>query len=289
MKLKKLLTLTLAGFGLAAAAVTASQAQELPSEIRIGTEGAFAPYNFMRPDGTPDGFEIELAQHLCETIKVKCSFIIQPFDGIIPALNAGKFDAIMAGLTNTPKRAEIVDFSISYSFTPQVFATLKGSGLENLPHTGESALISHEGTGADHEAALKMIEDVKVAIKDKTMGVQTATLSLQLLEGYFTDALNIREYKTTEQHDLDLTSERVDLISASQGYMTMLAGKPGFEDVVMTGPFWKGDFLGKGVGIGLRKGDTALKAAFDKAIEEAKQDGTIKRLSEKWIGFDTTP
>jgi len=287
MKLTKIVALAAATIGFAV--TTAPSAQELPAEIRIGTEGAFAPYNFMRPDGTPDGFEIELANHLCETIQVKCSFIIQPFDGIIPALNAGKFDAIMAGLTNTPKRAEVVDFSISYSFTPQVFATLKGSGLENLPHTGESVLISHDGTGADHEVGLKMIEDVKAAIKGKTMGVQTATLSLQLLEGYFTDALTIREYKTTEQHDLDLTSERVDLISASQGYMTMLQGKPGFEEVVMTGPFWKGDFLGKGVGIGLRKGDAALKAAFDKAIEQAKQDGTIKRLSEKWIGFDTTP
>jgi len=289
MKLKKLLALAIATFGLTATTASPLLTQELPSEIRIGTEGAFFPYNFMRPDGTVDGFEIDLANHLCETMQVKCSFVIQPFDGIIPALNAGKFDAIMAGLTNTPKRAEIVDFSISYSFTPQVFATLKGSAFENLPHTGESVFLSHDGTGEAHEAGVKMVEDVKAAIKGKTIGVQTATLSLQLLEGYFADEVTLREYKTTEQHDLDLTSERVDLISASRAYMKSLQEKPGFEEVVMTGPFWRGDFLGKGVGIGLRKGEPALKAAFDKAIEQAKQDGTIKRLSEKWVGFDTTP
>jgi len=285
MKLKKLLAVSLACLGFAATA----PAQELPNEIRIGTEGAFAPFNFTRPDGTLDGFEIELANELCEKMQVKCSFVIQPFDGIIPALNAGKFDAIMAGMTNTPKRSEVIDFSISYTFTPQVFATLKGSEFENLPHTGEAVSLSHDRTGAAHDAGVKMIEDVKQVIKGKTIGVQTATLSLQLLEGYFADSVTIREYKTTEQHDLDLTSERVDLISASQAYMKTLQAKPGFEDVVMTGPFWKGDFLGKGVGVGLRKGDDALKEAFDKAIEEAKQDGTIKRLSEKWIGFDTTP
>lgn len=263
----------------------AAQAQEKEiKKITIASEGAYRPYNFTRPDGTLDGYEIELAKYLCEHMQVECVIVAQPFDSMIPALNAGKFDAIMAGLTATPKREEVMDFSVSYGLTPQTLATLKGSPYENLPHTGETVYLA-----TDPENAEKVIADVKEAIKGRLIGVQTASLGLSLLNEYYKDDIDIREYKTTEQHDLDLQSGRVDIIAASLAYLKDLANKPGFEDVVMTGPFYKGGVLGRGVGVGLRKNEPELKAKFDAAIEAAKADGTIKTLSEKWFGFDVTP
>ncbi|MEJ5902084.1 transporter substrate-binding domain-containing protein [Ochrobactrum teleogrylli] len=254
------------------------------TKLTIATEGAFRPYNFTKPDGTLDGYEIELSKDLCARMKVECAMIAQPFDGIIPALNAGKFDAIMAGLTATPKREETIDFSVSYGLTPQTFATLKDSPFAKLPHTGETLYLAK-----DEAAAQKAIDDVKAEIKGRTIGVQTASLGLSLLDKYFKDSADIREYKTTDQHDLDLKSGRVDLVVASLAYLSDAAKKPGNEDIVMTGPFFKGGILGRGVAVGLRKNEPELQKMFNEAIEAAKADGTIKRLSEKWFGFDVTP
>jgi octopine/nopaline transport system substrate-binding protein len=267
--------------------VTAASAQaeeKTWTKITIATEGAFRPYNFTKPDGTLDGYEIELSKDLCARMKVECTMIAQPFDGIIPALNAGKFDAIMAGLTATPKREETIDFSVSYGLTPQTFATLKDSPFAKLPHTGETLYLAK-----DEAAAQKAIDDVAAEIKGRTIGVQTSSLGLSLLEKYFKDSTDIREYKTTDQHDLDLKSGRVDLVVASLAYLSDATKKPGNEDIVMTGPFFKGGILGRGVAVGLRKGEPELQKMFNEAIDAAKADGTVKRLSEKWFGFDVTP
>lgn len=264
---------------------SAVQAEEKTwDKITIATEGAFRPYNFTKPDGTLDGYEIELSQYLCAQMKVECTIIAQPFDSIIPALNAGKFDAIMAGLTATPKREETIDFTISYGLTPQTFATLKDSPLVNLPHTGETLYLAK-----DEAKSAQIVGDVSAELKGRVVGVQTATLGLSLLDKYFKDAADIREYKTTEQHDLDLKAGRVDLIVASLAYLTDAAKKPGNEDIVMTGPYFKGGILGRGVAVGLRKNEPELQKKFNEAIEAAKADGTIKKLSEKWFGFDVTP
>lgn len=262
-----------------------AQAQEKTwTKLTIATEGSFPPYNLTKPDGSLDGYEVELYKDLCARMKLECTMIAQPFDSIIPALNAGKFDAIMAGLTATPKREESIDFSISYGLTPQTFATLKDSPFAKLPHTGETLYLAK-----DEAATQKWVEDVSGEIKGKTVGVQTASLGLSLLDKYFKDSIDIREYKTTDQHDLDLKSGRVDLIVASLAYLSDLAKKPGNDEIVMTGPFFKGGILGRGVAVGLRKNEPELKKMFDEAIEAAKADGTIKRLSEKWFGFDVTP
>lgn len=270
--------------GAVSASATAQAEEKKWTKITIATEGAFRPYNFTKPDGTLDGYEIELSKYLCEQMKVECEIVAQPFDSIIPALNAGKFDAIMAGLTATPKREETIDFSVSYALTPQTFATLKDSPFAELPHTGETLYLAKE---EDKTAAA--VKDITAAIDGRTVGVQTATLGLSLLNKYFKDGVDIREYKTTEQHDLDLKSGRVDLIVASLAYVKDAAQKPGNENIVMTGPFFKGGILGRGVAVGIRKNEPELQKMFNEAIEKAKADGTIKALSEKWFGFDVTP
>ncbi len=190
----------------------------------------------------------------------------------------------MAGLTATPKREETIDFTVSYGLTPQTFATLKDSPFAKLPHTGETLYLAK-----DEEANQKAIDEIAAEIKGRTVGVQTASLGLSLLDKYFKDSTDIREYKTTDQHDLDLKSGRVDLVVASLAYLSDAAKKPGNEDIVMTGPYFKGGILGRGVAVGIRKNEPELQKMFNEAIEAAKADGTIKKLSEKWFGFDVTP
>lgn len=266
------------------ASVSAHAEDKKWTQITIATEGAFRPYNFTNADGSLDGYEIELSKYLCTQMKIECTVVAQPFDGMIPALNAGKFDAIMAGMSATPKREEVISFSTSYGITPQTFAVLKSSPLATMPHSGEIFSLTNNETGA-----LEAIKEITPLLDGKAIGVQTSAIAVSLLDKYFKDVMDVREYKTTDQHDLDLKSGRVDLVIASQSYLSSAIAKPGNEDIVITGPRFQGGVLGKGVAVGLRKDDAELKAMFDAAIETAKADGTIKALAEKWFGFDITP
>jgi octopine/nopaline transport system substrate-binding protein len=264
-------------------ATTAQAEDKKWTNITIATEGAFPPYNLTKADGTLDGYEIELSKYLCDHMKVECNIIPQAFDGMIPALNAGKFDAIMAGMSATEKRKEVINFSISYGSTGQAFATLKGSELETLPMKGELFSLASNEAGAR-----KAVEELKPLVEGKTIGVQSASIAARFIDEYLKD-VEVREYKTTEQHDLDLVAGRVDFVMASMGYLKTAVEKPANSDMMIVGPRFQGGFLGAGSSVGLRKSDTELQVMFDDAIAAAKADGTIKRLSEKWFGFDLTP
>ena len=279
-----LAALALCGVGGFASQVAHAQEAKTWTEIHIGTEGAFRPWNYTNPDGSLGGFEIDLYQDLCRRMQVKCTIAAQSFDSLIPALAAGKFDAIIAGMSRTPKREQVIAFSVPYGTTGQTFATLKADALADMPEKGE--LYSLAG---DEVGAMKAIDALKPALKGKTIGVQSASIAAAFVDRYLKGVVAVREYKATEQHDLDLMAGRVDLIMASTAYLGTMAAKPGHEDVTLTGPRFQGGLLGAGSSVGLRKGDPELKIMFDKAIHEAQTDGFIKILSMKYFGYDVTP
>ena len=254
------------------------------AQLSIATEGYLRPYNFTRPDGTLDGYEIELGKYLCQHMKVECTFVAQPFDGLITGLNAGKFDVIMAGLTATAAREQIIDFSTSYSLTPQVFATLKGGRYQNLPQTDQTLFLSQ-----DPSIAKNTVKEVRAALAGAIVGVTKGTVDDALVQAYFHDAFTVREYRSGEEGLLDLMSGRIDAVVNSRAFLSATAKIPGYEKLALTGPFYLGSVLGRGVGVGIRKSDTQLLKDFNEAIDTAKADGTIKRLSMKWFGFDVTP
>jgi octopine/nopaline transport system substrate-binding protein len=206
------------------------------------------------------------------------------FDGIIPALNAGKFDANMAGMSATPKREEVIAFSVPYGSTGQTFAVLKSGPVTALPEQGQVFSLESDEVGA-----MKAIDALKPVLEGKIIGVQTASIAASFVDKYLKGVVETREYKTTEQHDLDLAAGRVDLIMASMAYLSGIAGKPDFADIVIVGPRFQGGILGRGSSVGLRKSDPELKTMFDEAITAAKADGTIQRLSQRWFGYDVTP
>lgn len=275
-------TFAAAAAGLVALAGAASA--QAPQKVRFATEGAFAPYNYTEPNGTLAGFEIDLYKDLCARAKLDCTIEAQAFDGIIPALNAGKFDAIIAGMSITPKREEAVMFTIPYANIGQIFMTLKTGTIGELGETGTIYSLTTDEAGA--KAA---VEKLKPKLKGKVIGVQTSTIAAAFMKQYLDGVVEVREYKTTEQHDLDLYAGRVDAVFASLGYLTTAQKKANNPDILITGPRFQGGLLGRGTGIAVRKDATELKAKLDVALEAAKADGTIKKLSEKFFGFDVTP
>jgi octopine/nopaline transport system substrate-binding protein len=258
-------------------------AQDAPKAITIATEGAYAPWNFTTADGKLDGLEIELANDLCARMKIQCTIIAQNWDGLIPSLQVGKFDLIMAGMFITPKRLETIDFTQPYAVDPGGFAVAKDSELGKLGLSAEKFNLD------DEAASMAAIEKLKPMLKGKVVGAQSATMMLEFVKKYFGDTVEIREYKTTEQHDLDLAAGRLDALFAQQTALAATLSKPEFADYTLAGPGFVGGMFGLGTGAGLRKEDTKLKEMLNKAIDEAIADGTIKRISEKWVKTDVTP
>jgi octopine/nopaline transport system substrate-binding protein len=261
--------------------VSTAEAKDWKTVV-IATEGAYPPYNMHAPDGKLIGFEIDLAMDVCKRVNLECSFIAQDWDGIIPGLNAGKYDAIMSGMSITAKRLEVINFSRSYTSSPTTFLVEKTSPLAKLPVPGRISLDDKAATDAAFAA-------IKPMLKGKIIGVQVATIQADLLAAYLKDTVEIRTYKTTEEHDLDLAAGRVDAALASVSYFSSTLAKPGGDKFTMVGPLLTGGLLGKGTGVGLRKSDPELKELFDKGLNAAIKDGTDKALSLKWFKADIAP
>jgi octopine/nopaline transport system substrate-binding protein len=271
----------LVAFGVPDATAQSRWAQQ---GVRIATEGAYAPWNFTKPGGGLDGFEVELAEDLCKRMSVRCTVVAQDWDGIIPSLNAGRYDAIMAGMNITARRQEVISFTRVYAAGPAGLAVAKSSPLARL--AGTEARFNLDRQPAESKAA---IDALRAALRGRTIGVQVSTTHANFLNEYFKDVATIREYRTTEQHDLDLQNERVDAIWAAHSALTATLAQTGFENFTIAGPGFSGGTLGAGVAVGLRKADDDLRALFDAAIAAALADGTIKTLSVKWFKVDLSP
>lgn len=261
----------------------AALGQETPTAITIATEGAYAPWNFTTAEGKLDGLEVELANDLCARMKIQCTIVAQDWDGLIPSLTVGKFDVIMASMFITPKRLETIDFTQPYAVDPSGFVAAKDSDLGKLGLSAEKFKLE------DEAATAAAVEKLKPLLEGKVVGVQAATSNLEFVKKYFADTVEIREYKTTEQHDLDLAAGRIDALFAQQTALSATLAKPEFAEFTLAGPGFVGGVFGLGTGAGLRKENTKLKEMLNTAIDAAIADGTIKRISEKWVKTDVTP
>ena len=249
--------------------------------IKIGTEGAYPPWNSKDASGNLIGFEVELAQELCAIMERECTIVEQDWDGMIPALLMRKFDAIMAGMSITAERQKTITFSQGYADEVAALAVMKGSSLEGMD-TPEG--INLTLGGSDVKKALKTLTG---ALAGKTVCTQTGTIHQNFLESGDVGSVNVRTYKTQDEVNLDLTSGRCDVALAAAVAFTDYAEKSG-KPVVLVGPTFSGGAFGNGVGVGIRQDDTELLKAFNKAINKARKDGDISRIATKWFGFDAS-
>ena len=250
-------------------------------KIRIGTEGAYPPWNSKDESGKLIGFEVELAWTLCRYIGQQCVIVEQDWDGMIPALIMRKFDAIMAGMSITAERQKAISFSQGYADEVASLAVMKGSSLEGLDTPAGINLTK------PNAAAKKALKTLTAALAGKTVCVQTATIHQNFLDSGDVGKVNVRTYKTQDEVNLDLTSGRCDAALAAAVAFSDYAEKSG-KPVVLTGPTFSGGAFGNGVGVGIRKDDTELLNAFNKAIDKARRNGDISRIATKWFGFDAS-
>ena len=250
-------------------------------KIRIGTEGAYPPWNSKDASGKLIGFEVELAWALCRYIGQQCVIVEQDWDGMIPALQMRKFDAIMAGMSITDERKKVITFSQGYADEVASLAVMKGSDLEGM-ETPEGINLSLGGSGVN-----KALKTITGALAGKTVCTQTGTIHQNFLESGDVGKVNVRTYKTQDDVNLDLASGRCDVALAAAVAFTDYAEKSG-KGVVLTGPTFAGGDFGNGVGVGIRKGDSKLLNDFNAAIDKARDDGIISKLAIKHFGFDAS-
>lgn len=230
-----------------------------PARLRIGVEGAYPPFSAVGPDGKLKGFDIDIAQALCAEMKAQCTLVQQDFDGMIPSLQARKFDLIVASLSITPERQKVVDFSDKYYATPARFVARAGA-----------------------------VKEVTAAgLKGRKVGVQRATIHDRYATEHFTQS-DIVRYTKQDEVFLDLAAGRldgtlVDAVAADQGFLKTPAGKgfafvgPRFEDPA---------YFGVGAGIAVRKGDATLRERLNAALKAIRANGTYQKIQAAYFDFD---
>lgn len=226
-------------------------------KLVIASEGAYPPFNNLETDGTLTGFDIDIARALCDEMKVECTLVTNDWDGMIPALQAKKFDAIVASMSITPERLEKVDFSAKYYNTGPAIAVPKDSPITKVEE-----------------------------LAGKTIGAQVSTTHANYAEKHMKDA-DIKLYPTADEYKLDITNGRSDAViddivvlsewlkSDAGACCKLLAALPIDEEI-----------NGKGAGIAVRKGETELAKRLSDAILAIRANGKYKEINDKYFDFD---
>lgn len=237
--------------------IVGAQAQAI-TELKLGTEGDYPPFNALNEKKELVGFEIDYGNALCEKMKIKCTWIVQDWDGIIPALLAKKYDVIIAGMNATDERMKRVDFTSVYTKTPI------------------SMIANKSVTSTDLSPA---------ALKGKAIGAQGSTVHSNWLEANYKDS-TLRFYPKQEDVNLDLLSGRLDYIVADRLSLQDFLDAKGKDCCKFVGDIARDPKIhGPGVGMAVRKEDTAIKEMLNKAIAESLADGTHARIAAKWFKF----
>tara|TARA_B100000686_G_scaffold335421_1_gene404013 strand:- start:3727 stop:4560 length:834 start_codon:yes stop_codon:yes gene_type:complete len=250
--------------------------------IRIGTEGAYPPWNNLNSAGELEGAEIDFGIEACKRMGVECEWVTQDWDGIIPALLNGKYDIIIAGMSITEERKQKVNFTTGYMTDGARFAVLKDSGLADLSIAG-MAKVNLNNAGGKEQAA---IGQLIAAMNGKTVCVQSSTIHQNFLEKHMAGAVEVRLYQAVDDHNLDLAAGRCDAILADVGSIIDFMESDGGVDIAFTGPTFSGGVFGDGVGGAVRKEDTDILEMWNSAIAEMSADGTTAEITKKWFGRD---
>ncbi len=226
--------------------------------VRIASEGARPPYNYLENNELA-GFEIDLARDLCARMKVFCSFIAQDWDGLIPGLLEHRYDAIMAGMEITDEARQKIAFTKPYVRMPSAFVTSKQDAILDTSPNGLAGKSIGVELGGTHEAYVDEVYKKS----------------------------EIRPYARLEEAILDLAEGRLDaVIGDKDAIAEFMKTRKEAQCCVLAGDIPRDPaYFGDGIGIGLRKEDTALKAMFEKALDSCVADGTFAKITAKYFDF----
>lgn len=254
MKLTLSLCLAVAFAGLAGTAHAAGT-------LRFGVEAAYPPFESKSPSGELQGFDIDVGNAVCKKMNVKCVWVENSFDGLIPALQARKFDVINSAMNITSKRKQSIDFTPPVYVVPIVMVAKRDS---------------------------KLLPDAK-SLQGKRVGVLQGSSQEDFLKQHWATAgVSIVSYQDQDQVYADLVAGRLDAaVQEAQTVQDGFLGKPEAHDFAILGaPLSDPATLGEGTGLGLRKGDQALKSKVVAALDSLKKDGTLSALSQKYFKRD---
>ena len=229
-----------------------SAASDDDNVLRIGTEGAYAPFNYTNADGTLGGFDVEIANAICDDLQMTCEIIAQDWDGIIPGLKAGKYDAIVAAMSVTPERAKQVAFTDPYFSNALVFLAKKDSSFDPA---NSSDINTH------------------------SIAAQRSTISSQWLENAYPKA-DMKLYDTLSNAFLDLGSGRVDAMISDKLPALEWLGSPSGSNYAI-----KGDEIdiNDNFAIAVRPNDEALQTKINKSLANLKSNGTYDKINQKYF------
>jgi arginine/ornithine transport system substrate-binding protein len=249
-KLKSILAISVVAFGALCSAA-------MGRDLRIATEGTYAPWSYVDEQGKLTGWDVDIANALCEQMKVKCEVIAQEWDGIIPGLNAKKYDLIVASMSVNEKRKQQVAFTKKYKNSTSQFIAAKGTFSDTSP----------------------------VALAGKRIGVQRGSSQDAYLTANYPNSEIVR-YDKTSDPEMDLVAGRVDLFLANR--VTELSGfltRPENKDFGLVGQEYSGGPLGDGNAIALRKDDTVLLQQVNDALDAIMANGTYDKITAKYFKF----
>jgi polar amino acid transport system substrate-binding protein len=252
-------TLTAAILAAAFVSATSTLARAQDSAIEIAVEGNFPPFNYLDANGELQGFDVEIAKALCETMAAECSLVVQDWDAMIPGLLAGEYDAIISSMTMSAERREQVAFSARYYDGPSGFVTAKTSGLRDF-------------TPAD--------------LAGKKLGAALATVQESFARAHHPDA-EITTFVSSPELYQNLVDGKLDVILEDKlaAYDWLTNTKAGqcceFRGEDVKDP----EIFGEGAGIAVRKEDDALREKFNAALESITENGTYNRINAKYFPF----
>ena len=210
--------------------------------VRMGTEGAYPPYNFLNDSGEVDGFERELGDELCTRAELTCEWVTNDWDSIIPNLVSGNYDTIMAGMSITDEREEVIAFT------------------QNYTQPDPSAFVAMDGMEPDLEGGV-------IAAQANTIQASWVAES----------GATLVEFATPDETIAAVRSGEADAVLADKAFLEPFVAEG--ADIVFVG---EDVLIGRGIGLGLRQSDTELKDTFDAAIQSMKDDGSLNEMLEKW-------
>lgn len=227
-------------------------------KITVATEGAYPPFNYLDRKGMPAGFEMDLAQEICERMKAECEFVADKWDNLVPGLLDKKYDIVMSSLEVNSERRRRLGLSRRYYLSPGAFIAAKGQ-----PFDGPPALL-----------------------RNKRIGVQKDSTHSDWLDKSFRRSAQIKRYPTVNDALAALARDEVDAVFGDKVQLWLWSKKPEGQCCEIMGQDIKDtQTLGIGVSAGIRREDIKLREAFNKALSEIIGDGTYKQINAKYFPF----
>ncbi|RKF13631.1 ABC transporter substrate-binding protein [Alginatibacterium sediminis] len=228
--------------------------------VKLASDFTYPPFNYMDENRNPVGFDIEIADALCQQAKLECEWVTQDWDGLIPGLLARKFDVIMASMRITEDRKKKVLFTDKYYQTPARFVSAKGQ----LTTVDENSL------------------------KGLTIGVQRGTIHDNYVRDKFANVATIKTYTGQDEVFTDLTQQRLDVIfgNSDQLALAFLEKEMGQNFEFVGEPVTDKAYIGEGTALALRQRDNELAAKFNQAIVDIRANGTYQKIADKYFSFD---